>query len=146
MTHPPVRRERRLRHYLRLLGPGLITGASDDDPAGIATYAVAGASLGYSTLWTAVITLPLMQAVELTCARIGLISGTGLTGALKGHYPQPLVYMACAALLVANVFNIGADLAGMADAGEMLTGVPSFLFVILFAAAMAYPFNVSRRG
>jgi NRAMP (natural resistance-associated macrophage protein)-like metal ion transporter len=137
VTHPPVRRERRLlRHYLRLLGPGLITGASDDDPAGIATYAVAGASLGYRTLWTAVVTLPLMIAVELTCARIGLISGTGLTGALKGHYPQPLVYMACAALLVANVFNIGADLAGMADAGEMLTDVPSFLFVMLFAAAI----------
>ena len=127
-------REPRLRRYLRLLGPGLITGASDDDPAGIATYAVAGASLGYSTLWTAVVTLPLMIAVELTCARIGLISGTGLTGALKGHYPRVLVYMACAALLIANVFNIGADLAGMADAGEMLTGIPSFLFVILFAA------------
>jgi Mn2+/Fe2+ NRAMP family transporter len=130
------RRKGRASRYLRLLWPGLITGASDDDPAGIATYAVAGASLGYSTLWTALITLPLMQAVELTCARIGLISGTGLTGALKGHYPRPLVYMACAALLVANVFNIGADLAGMADAGEMLTGISSLFFVIVFAAAM----------
>jgi NRAMP (natural resistance-associated macrophage protein)-like metal ion transporter len=118
------------------LGPGLITGASDDDPAGIATYAVAGATLGYSTLWTAVITLPLMQAVELTCARIGLISGTGLTGALKGHYPRPLVYVACAALLVANVFNIGADLAGMADAAEMLTGISSLFFVMVFAAVV----------
>ena len=136
MTHLPVRRERRLRHYLRLLGPGLITGASDDDPAGIATYAVAGASLGYNTLWTAVVTLPLMQAVELTCARIGLISGTGLTGALKDHYPRPLIYMACAALLVANVFNIGADLAGMADAGEMLTGISSFFFVVVFAGVI----------
>jgi NRAMP (natural resistance-associated macrophage protein)-like metal ion transporter len=127
-------RELRLRRYLRLLGPGLITGASDDDPAGIATYAVAGAALGYSTLWLAVITLPLMNAVELTCARIGLISGTGLTGALKGHYPRWLVYLACVALLMANVFNIGADLGGMADAGEMLTGIPSQLLVIVFAA------------
>jgi NRAMP (natural resistance-associated macrophage protein)-like metal ion transporter len=130
------KRNSRLTRYLRRLGPGLITGASDDDPAGIATYAVAGASLGYSTLWTAVITLPLMNAVELTCARIGLVSGTGLTSALKGHYPRPFVYVACAALLVANVFNIGADLGGMADAAEMLTGVPSFLFVVLFAAAI----------
>jgi NRAMP (natural resistance-associated macrophage protein)-like metal ion transporter len=129
-----ARREGRLSRYLRLLGPGLITGASDDDPAGIATYAVAGASLGYSTLWMAVITLPLMNAVELTCARIGLISGTGLTGALKGHYPRWLVYLACVALLMANVFNIGADLAGMADAGEMLTGIPGELLVIVFAA------------
>jgi NRAMP (natural resistance-associated macrophage protein)-like metal ion transporter len=132
----PPRREGRLGRYLRLLGPGLVTGASDDDPAGIATYAVAGASLGYSTLWTAVITLPLMQAIELTCARIGLISGTGLTGALKDHYPRLLVYVACAALFVANVFNIGADLAGMADAGEMLTGVSSLFFVVAFAAVI----------
>jgi hypothetical protein len=128
------RRDGRLRRCLRLLGPGLVTGVSDDDPEGIATYAVAGASLGYSTLWTAVITLPLMRAVELTCARIGLISGTGLTGALKGYSPRPLVYMVCAALLVARVFNIGADLAGMADAGEMLTGMSSLFFVIVFAA------------
>src|SRR5262245_1597116 len=111
------RGEGRLRRYLRLLGPGLITGASDDDPAGIATYAVAGASLGYSTLWTAVVTLPLMQAVELTCARIGLISGTGLTGALKGHYPRPLIYMACAALLVANGVTTRPEPAGTDDAG-----------------------------
>ena len=138
MKRAQPRRQGRLSRYLRLLGPDLITGASDDDPAGIATYAVAGASLGYSTLWTAVITLPLMQAVELTCARIGLISGTGLTGALKGHYSGPLIYMACAALLVANVFNIGADLAGMADAGEMLTGVSSFFFVFVFAGVIVF--------
>jgi Mn2+/Fe2+ NRAMP family transporter len=94
---------------------------------------VAGASLGYSTLWTAIFTLPLMTAVQLTCARIGLVSGCGLAACLKGHYPLPLVYAACAALLVANVFNIGADLGGMADAAELLSGVPSILFVLLFA-------------
>jgi NRAMP (natural resistance-associated macrophage protein)-like metal ion transporter len=134
----------RLRRYLRQLGPGLVTGASDDDPGGIATYAVAGATLGFSLLWTAIVTLPLMTAVQLMCARIGLCSGTGLTGSLKCHYPRPWIYLACAALMGANVFNIGADLGGMADAAEMLTGAPSFLFVIVFAAA-AVVFTVRSR-
>src|SRR5881396_4161311 len=103
-THNPVAR------YFKLLGPGLVTGASDDDPSGIATYAVAGASLGYSTLWTAVLTLPLMVAVQLVCARIGMVSGVGLTGTLRRHYPRLLLQATCMLLLVANVFNIGADL------------------------------------
>src|SRR6478672_2035605 len=93
--------------FLRKLGPGLVTGASDDDPSGIATYAVAGASFGYSTLWTAVLTLPLMVAVQLVCARIGMAAGIGLTGALRRHYPRWLLYAICVLLLVANIFNIG---------------------------------------
>jgi NRAMP (natural resistance-associated macrophage protein)-like metal ion transporter len=138
------RRERWPHHYFGLLGPGLVTGASDDDPGGIATYSIAGASLGFSTLWTALFTLPLMAAVELTCARIGLISGTGLTGALKHHYPRFLIYGACAALLVANVFNIGADLGGMADTAEMLTGIPALLFVMIFVSVTVV-FTVQAR-
>jgi NRAMP (natural resistance-associated macrophage protein)-like metal ion transporter len=114
----------RLR-YLRTLGPGLVTGASDDDPSGIATYSIAGASLGPALLWTALWTLPLMAAVQLTCARIGLVSGRGLTGVVRGHVPRPLLYGACALVGVANVFNISADLAGMADAIKLLTHVPS---------------------
>ncbi len=118
------------------LGPGLVTGASDDDPSGIATYAVAGARFGYGTLWTAILTLPLMIAVQLVCARIGMVCGVGLTGALRRHYPRWLLYAICVLLLVANIFNIGADLGGMADAVSMLTGVPAFVSVPLFGIAI----------
>src|SRR5262249_44111168 len=126
----------RVLELLKTLGPGLVTGASDDDPSGIATYAVAGAAFGYSTLWTAVLTLPLMAAIQLVCARIGLVSGVGLTGALRRHYPRPILYAVCVLLLVANVFNIGADLGGMADAITMLSGVPRVLPIVAFGAAI----------
>src|ERR1700716_388448 len=85
-----------LRRFLKVLGPGLITGASDDDPSGIGTYAVAGASLGLTTLWTALFSFPLMVAVQLTCARLGQVSGTGLAGILKDHYPRWVLYPAVA--------------------------------------------------
>src|SRR2546421_12654555 len=114
-----------LVRYFRALGPGLVTGAADDDPSGVTTYAVAGATFGTAMLWTALVTLPLMAAVQLTCARIGLVSGRGLAGAMRHHYPRWFLLLACLALLVANVFNISADLAGMADAAAMLTGVPA---------------------
>src|SRR5438094_9861704 len=120
-SHSPLVR------YFRSLGPGLVTGASDDDPSGVTTYAVAGATFGTGMLWTAVVTLPLMAAIQLTCARIGLVSGRGLAGATRRHYPRWFLYGACLLLLAANVFNIAADLAGMADAAEMLTGVASEL-------------------
>ena len=123
-----------LVRYFRILGPGLITGASDDDPSGIATYAVAGAALGLGMLWTAPATLPLMAAVQLICARIGLVTGHGLAGVIRARYPRSLLYAACLLLLVANVFNIAADLAGMADASQMLTGVPSLLSIPVFGA------------
>src|SRR5213593_780771 len=77
-----------IKRFLKVLGPGLITGASDDDPSGIGTYAVAGASLGFAALWTALVTFPLMAAVENICSRLGLVSGTGLAGILKEHYPR----------------------------------------------------------
>src|SRR5499427_3937340 len=125
-----------LVRYFRILGPGLITGASDDDPSGIATYAVAGAALGLGMLWTAPATLPLMAAVQLICARIGLVTGRGLAGAIRGRYPRPFLYAACLLLLVANVFNIAADLAGMADASQMLTGVPSLLSIPVFGVVI----------
>ena len=121
-----------LVRYFRALGPGLVTGASDDDPSGVTTYAVAGAAFGTGMLWTALVTLPLMAAIQLTCARIGIVSGQGLAGAMRAHYPRWFLYAACLLLLAANVFNIAADLAGMADAAAMLTGVPSWFWVPLF--------------
>jgi len=129
-THNPLVR------YFKLLGPGLVTGASDDDPGGIATYSVAGASLGYGMLWTAAATFPLMAAVQLICARIGLVTGRGLAGAVRHHYPRPFLYAACLLLLVANVFNVGADLGGMAEAAAMLVGLPALVFVPVFGLAI----------
>jgi len=121
--HNPVVR------YFKILGPGLVTGAADDDPSGIATYSVAGAALGYGALWMALVTFPLMAAVQLICARIGLVSGRGLAAAIRDHYPRPYLYVACLLLLIANVFNIAADLSGMAGATQMLTGVPPLVSV-----------------
>jgi len=121
-----------LVRYFRTLGPGLVTGAADDDPSGVTTYAVAGAAFGTGMLWTAVVTLPLMAAIQLVCAHIGVVSGRGLAGAMRAHYPRWFLYAACVLLLVANVFNIATDLAGMADAAETLTGVTSGLWVPVF--------------
>src|SRR5262245_43345523 len=118
-----------LVRYFRVLGPGLVTGAADDDPSGITTYSVAGASLGYGMLWMALATFPLMAAVQLACARIGLVTGRGLSAAIRGHYPRPFLFGACLLLLVANVFNIAADLSGMADVTRMLTGIPPLVSV-----------------
>jgi NRAMP (natural resistance-associated macrophage protein)-like metal ion transporter len=122
-----------LVRYFKVLGPGLVTGASDDDPSGITTYSVAGAALGYGMLWTALATYPLMAAVQLVCARIGLVTGEGLAAVLRRHYPRPLLYVVCLLLLVANVFNISADLGGMGEAAEMISGVPGVVWVPLFA-------------
>ncbi|HLF49533.1 MAG TPA: divalent metal cation transporter [Methylomirabilota bacterium] len=129
-THNPLVR------YFKTLGPGLVTGASDDDPSGITTYSVVGASMGYGMLWTAPATLPLTIAVQLICARIGLVTGFGLAGAVRRHYPRPLLYGACLLLLVANVFNIAADLAGMAEAASMLTGLHTWMLVPVFGVAI----------
>jgi len=126
----------RVVRFLRVLGPGLVTGASDEDPSGITTYSVAGASFGYATLWTAPVTFPLMAAIQLICARIGLVTGRGLVGCVRRHYPRSFLYMACLLLLVANVFNIAADLSGMADVATLLTGVPSIVFVPVVGIVM----------
>src|SRR3989449_5288720 len=125
-THNPLVR------YFQTLGPGLVTGASDDDPSGIATYSVAGAAFGAGLLWTALFTFPLMAAIQLVCARIGLVTGRGLAGAVRQHYPRWLLLGACSILLVANVFNIAADLGGMAEAAAMLTGLSSVPLLVLF--------------
>jgi NRAMP (natural resistance-associated macrophage protein)-like metal ion transporter len=126
-------------YYLKnCIGPGLITGAADDDPSGIATYSIAGAQLGTSLLWTAFLTWPLMAVVQMMCARIGMVTGRGLAAAISNKFPKWVVNFAIAALLVANTINIGADLAGMADAAEMLSGVNSHFFVLLFAVGISW--------
>jgi NRAMP (natural resistance-associated macrophage protein)-like metal ion transporter len=119
-----------LRRIAAALGPGVITGAADDDPSGIATYSIAGAQFGTRFLWTAPVLWPLMAAVQMMCARIGLVTGQGLAGALRQKYPRWLLATAAGALFIANTINVGADLGGMADAAHLLTGVPSFLWVL----------------
>ena len=122
--------------FLRKLGPGLITGAADDDPSGIATYSVAGAQHGTALLWTALITWPLMGCVQFMCARIGMVTGRGLAGTLRLKFPNRLIVVATFALFIAKSINVGADLSGMADSAEMLTGLNSFWFVPLFGIAI----------
>ncbi len=126
----------RLRSFGRELGPGLITGAADDDPSGIATYSQAGAAFGYGLLWTALITLPMMTAVQLMCARIGLVSQQGLAAVVREHYSRFLLWIVCALLLFGNIVNIAADLGGMGAAAALATGVKSPLWVPLFTAGI----------
>jgi len=121
---------------LGLLGPGLITGASDDDPSGIATYAIAGASFGFATLWTALITFPMMTAVQFICAKIGMTTGRGLAGVLRRHYPRPALYFAVAGLIIANTINVGADLAAIAEGLGMLVPFRLFILIVLVAGAI----------
>jgi NRAMP (natural resistance-associated macrophage protein)-like metal ion transporter len=125
---------RGVQQFLRELGPGLITGAADDDPSGISTYSVAGASYGYATLWTALLSFPLMAAVQLMCARLGMVTGCGLASVIRTRYPRWVLWFACGLVIVANVFNIGADLGGMADAMQMITGIPAYYWTPFFAA------------
>src|SRR5881396_1283644 len=115
------------------LGPGLITGASDDDPSGIGTYTTAGASLGLATLWTAVLTLPMMAAVQFICAKIGMVSGMGLAGALRKHYPSWLVYSAISLLLIANTITAGVDIGAIAAAINLLIPIPAIVLVLPIA-------------
>ena len=126
-----------VRRFFANLGPGLITGAADDDPSGVATYSIAGAQQGTSMLWTAFLTWPLMGCVQFMCARIGMVTGGGLAGALRKKFPTPLLIIASIALLIANTINIGADLSGMADAAEMLTGINSHFYVVAFGIGIA---------
>jgi NRAMP (natural resistance-associated macrophage protein)-like metal ion transporter len=114
----------------------LITGAADDDPSGISTYSVAGASFGYLPLWTALLSFPLMAAVQLMCARLGLVTGFGLAGVIRRRYPRWVLWGACALLVVANVINIAADLGGMAEATSMVAGAPVALMVPVFGAVI----------
>jgi NRAMP (natural resistance-associated macrophage protein)-like metal ion transporter len=123
----------KLKQYLKTLGPGLITGASDDDPSGIATYSQAGAGFGLGLLWMAPYTFPLMAALQGMCARIGLVTSQGLTHTLKKNYPPFVLYLMLIFSVPAIILNIGADIAGMGAVTHLLIpGVPSFVFSVLF--------------
>lgn len=122
----------RFRRFFSDLGPGLITGAADDDPSGISTYSVTGAAFGYAPLWTALFSFPLMTAVQMMCARLGMVTGRGLAGVVRLRYPRWVLWGACALLVVANVVNIGADLGGMAKVTELVTGVSSMVWTPLY--------------
>ena len=119
--------------FWKLLGPGLVTGASDDDPSGIATYSQAGAAFGLATLWTSIIAFPLMASIQQMCARIGLVTSQGLTGALKTNYPKPILYLMVLFSFPSIVMNIGADIAGMGAVGNMLfPAIDATFFSVFF--------------
>lgn len=126
-----------LRRFLSTLGPGFITGAADDDPSGISTYSIAGASFGFAPLWTALFTFPLMAAVQLMCARLGMVTGLGLAGLIRRRYPLWVGWTTCGMLVMANTINIAADLRGMADATSLVSGIPPIVGVPLYAVSIA---------
>ncbi len=118
------------KRILKLLGPGFITGASDDDPSGIGTYSTAGAALGFSTLWMALFTFPLMAVVQYLCAKVAMVSGRGLAGVLKRYYSPWILYPAMFALIVANTINAGADIGAIAAAINLLVPVSALIFIV----------------
>lgn len=127
----------KLLRLWKLLGPGLITGASDDDPSGIATYSQAGAAYGLATLWTAPIAFPLMASIQQMCAKIGLVTEQGLTGTLKANYPKPVLYLMLLFSFPAIVMNIGADIAGMGAVGNLLfPSIDATFFSVFFTVVL----------
>src|SRR5689334_17514140 len=122
----------------RTLGPGLITGASDDDPSGIATYSQAGAQFGYGMGWTLIVSYPLMVVVQSMSARIGRTTGRGIAGNLREHYPNWVLQSIVTLLFVANTLNVGADLSAMAEATQLVfRALPEWVLVVLFGAICA---------
>ena len=137
------KKENKLIKFWKVLGPGLVTGASDDDPSGIATYSQAGAGFGLSTLWTSILGFPLMAVLQKMCARIGLVTKTGLAGVIKSHYPKPVLYLMLVLSFPAIVMNIGADIAGMGAVGNLLfpsidASFFSVFFTILLLVLIVY--------
>jgi NRAMP (natural resistance-associated macrophage protein)-like metal ion transporter len=131
------KRQSRLRHLTRALGPGVITGAADDDPSGIATYSQIGAQFGYSLGWTVVLTTPLMAAVQEIAARLGRVTGAGLGAAMRNAVPRWFIACILLSLVVANIFNLGADIGAMADACRLLIGGPPQVYAVLIAVFCA---------
>ena len=127
----------RLRRWLLVIGPGVVTGASDDDPSGIATYAVAGASFGFATLWLTVVCLPLMASVQYISAKMGMVRGEGLAATLIKRYPRWLIYPAILALAVANTLNAGADIGAIGAAIELIVPIPIVVSVVPIAVGIA---------
>jgi NRAMP (natural resistance-associated macrophage protein)-like metal ion transporter len=132
----PAPKQNHLELFFADLGPGLITGCADDDPSGISTYSMTGAVFGYGLLWTALISFPLMVSVQMMCGRLGMVTGRGLAGVIRRRYSKWVLWGACSLLIVANVVNIAADLGGMGDATQMLTGINSLLWTPVYTAVI----------
>jgi NRAMP (natural resistance-associated macrophage protein)-like metal ion transporter len=126
----------RIRAFFANLGPGLITGAADDDPSGISTYSVAGATTGYSMLWLALISTPMMSVIQGMCARIAMVNGEGLAAIMRKQLPRPIAYALASLVIVANTFNLGADIGGMAAATYLVVPVPTEALVFLFGIGL----------
>src|SRR5690349_6885788 len=124
-----------VRSLLSKLGPGLITGASDDDPSGIATYSQVGAQFGYTLLWTMILSYPLMAAIQEICGRIGRVTGCGLAANLRKNYPRPVLFLVLVLMSAANVFNLGADIGAMGSSIALLIPSTTKLFTIVFGLA-----------
>src|ERR1700692_4799631 len=124
----------KIKGFWRVLGPGLVTGAADDDPSGIATYSQTGAQFGYGQLWTALWMLPLMTAVQEACARIGLVTGKGITTVVKENYSRTILYAVVGLVVVANTINIGADLGAMSAATQLPVPAPFIVLTLIFTA------------
>ncbi|MBS1765621.1 MAG: Nramp family divalent metal transporter [Bacteroidetes bacterium] len=135
-TPQPTKKRGKFRKFLSVLGPGLITGAADDDPSGIATYSQTGAQFGFGQLWTALWMLPFMTAVQEACARIGLVTGKGIAAVVKEKYDKKLLYAVVFIVVVANVINIGADIGAMAAAAQLILPIPFTVWTLLFTAGI----------
>lgn len=131
----------KLKKVFKRIGPGFITGASDDDPSGIATYSQTGALFGFNQLWVALFSFPFMTVIQETCGRIGLVTGKGLAGIIRGHYSKSILYSCTLLLLVANTVNIGADLGAMASSAQLIFGAP-FVFWLIFMALITLMLEV----
>jgi NRAMP (natural resistance-associated macrophage protein)-like metal ion transporter len=132
MEITPKSPKRKIWKFLSLLGPGLTTGAADDDPSGIATYSQTGAQFGYGQLWTALYMLPFMAAVQEACARIGLVTGKGIAAVVKDNYSKPVLYAVVSLVVIANTINIGADIGAMAAAAQLLIPLPLIVLTLFF--------------
>ncbi|MEO6966101.1 MAG: divalent metal cation transporter, partial [Acidobacteriaceae bacterium] len=122
--------------FLKILGPGLITGAADDDPSGIATYSQTGAQFGFGQLWTSLYQIPLLMAVQEACGRIGAVTGNGLTGVIKEHYSRKILFIVVLLVVVANTINIGADIGAVAEAGRLVVNVPFWILALATVVAI----------
>lgn len=134
----PAAKKSKFKKFLSVLGPGLTTGAADDDPSGIATYSQTGAQFGYGQLWTALYMLPFMMGVQEACARIGMVTGKGIAAIVKENYSRKVLYSVVGIVVVANVINIGADIGAMAAAARLIIPLPLVVWTLLFTASILF--------
>jgi NRAMP (natural resistance-associated macrophage protein)-like metal ion transporter len=125
---------RKIKRLLKFFGPGFVSGAADNDPAGMATYTQVGAQFGYGQLWTAIFSLPLLIAVQEACARIGAVTGKGLAAVIKENYSRKILYATVILLLITNTISIGADIGAMAEAMRLIVPIPFVITILVFVS------------